>query len=128
MRNVPRPAPFVLIASNHGTMIVNRNDYEMVDDRRGFGVGFKIMNYSCHDPEEVDFVLTLLEFRRKNFGDGVVALDCGANIGVHTVEWARLMFEWGRVHAFEAQEKIFYALAGRARAARPDEDRRRGHG
>ncbi len=42
----------------------------------------------------------------------MVALDCGANIGVHTIEWANLMTGWGEVIAFEAQEKIFYALAG----------------
>ena len=41
-----------------------------------------------------------------------MALDCGANIGVHTLEWAKHMHGWGRVMAFEAQERIFYALAG----------------
>src|SRR5262249_6937922 len=44
--------------------------------------------------------------------DPVVAIDCGANIGVYTVEWARLMRGWGSVLAFEPQEKIYYALAG----------------
>jgi FkbM family methyltransferase len=41
-----------------------------------------------------------------------MAIDCGANIGVHTVEWARFMHGWGEVLAFEAQERIYYALAG----------------
>ena len=50
--------------------------------------------------------------RKEFFGDGVVAVDCGANIGVHTVEWAKLMHGWGRVIAIEAQERIYYALAG----------------
>src|SRR5438477_2580356 len=97
MRNIPRPAPFVLISSNHGTLIINRNDYHMVDDTHGYGVGFQIMNQSCFDPQEVEFALGLLQTRRASFGDGVVAVDCGANIGVHTVEWGRLMFGWGRV-------------------------------
>jgi FkbM family methyltransferase len=109
---VRRPVPFVLVSSNHGTLIVNRNDYHMVDDERGFGVGFQIMTASGYDQPEVAFALTLLQFRRAHFGPGVAAIDCGANIGVHTVEWARFMFGWGHVHAFEAQEKIFYALAG----------------
>ena len=112
MLNIARPAPFVLVSSNHGTLIINRNDYHMVDAERGFGVGFQIMNRSGFDEEEVQFALLLLQSRRASYGDGVVAVDCGANIGVHTVEWGRLMFGWGSVYSFEAQEKIFYALAG----------------
>ena len=50
--------------------------------------------------------------RRRFHGDGVVAIDCGANIGVHTVEWAIAMTGWGSVVAIEAQERIYYALAG----------------
>jgi FkbM family methyltransferase len=56
--------------------------------------------------------LGLLSARRRFFGPGVVAIDGGANIGVHTLEWARHMHGWGRVIAFEAQEYVFYALAG----------------
>jgi FkbM family methyltransferase len=93
-------------------MIVNRNDY--VSDGKGntWGVGYGILQTGSHDQQEVHLALTLLERRRRYFGDGVVALDCGANIGVHTVEWARAMYGWGEVLAFEPQEKIFYALAG----------------
>lgn len=112
MLNIPRPAPFVLISSNHGTMIVNRNDYRMISAEKGFGVGLQLMNSSSFDQPEVDFALALINSRRVNFGAGAIAVDCGANIGVHTVEWARLMHGWGHVYSFEAQEKIFYALAG----------------
>ena len=42
----------------------------------------------------------------------MVAIDCGANIGVHTIEWATAMTGWGSVVAVEAQERIYYALAG----------------
>lgn len=107
-----RPHPFVLVASNHGTLIVNRNDYRMVDANRGYGVGYQILNSGSFDPQEVGMVTALLSVRRAEFGDGVVAVDCGANIGVHTVEWAKHAYGWGRVIAFEAQEKIYYALAG----------------
>jgi len=112
MQDIPRPAPFVLISTNHGTMIVNRNDYCMMADGRSYGVGFQLMSRSCFDQAEVNFAMALLANRHANFGAGVVAIDCGANIGVHTVEWARLMHQWGRVIAFEAQEKLYYALAG----------------
>jgi len=107
-----RPIPFVLASTNHGTLIVNRNDYRMVGENRGYGVGYQILNTSSFDQSEISFVLALLNLRFKYFGTGVVALDCGANIGVHTVEWAKLMHEWGSVIAFEAQEKVYYALAG----------------
>ena len=93
-------------------MILNRNDYHMVDKNSGYGVGYQLMTASCFDPQEVDFALALLEKRKDVFGTGVVAIDCGANIGVHTIEWARLMYNWGYVFSFEAQETIYYALAG----------------
>lgn len=107
-----RPIAFVLAASNHGSMIVNRNDYHMIDATRGYGVGFQILNSSCFDPEEVNFALAILTLRQRYSGDGVVGIDCGANIGVHTVEWAKHMYGWGSVQAFEAQERVYYALAG----------------
>jgi len=107
-----RPIAFVLAASNHGSMIVNRNDYRMIDATQGYGVGFQILGNSCFDADEVRFALALLDSRRKHFGDGVVAIDGGANIGVHTIEWSRHMHGWGSVTAFEAQEVVFYALAG----------------
>lgn len=106
-----RPAPFILVSSNHGTLIVNRNDYRLVD-QGGYGVGFQLLNTASFDQQEVDFALVLLHYRRKYHGDDVVAVDCGANIGVHAVEWAKFMHGWGSIFAFEAQEKIFYALAG----------------
>ncbi len=84
----------------------------MVEKDRGYGVGFQLLSTSNFDPSEVELEGALLLKRLQYFGKGVVAVDCGANIGVRTIEWARLMYGWGMVHSFEAQEKIFYALAG----------------
>ena len=106
-----RPIAFVLATTNHGSMLVNRHDYRIVG-QGGYGVGFQLLNTSSFDPDEVNIVLQLLQSRRKHYGEGVVALDCGANIGVHTIEWSKLMHGWGHVMAFEAQERVFYALAG----------------
>src|SRR5262249_39889953 len=103
---------FVLASSNHGTMIVNRFDYRMVSGDAGYGVGFQILETAAFDPAEVKLALELLAMRRRHHGDGVIAIDCGANIGVHTIEWASAMTGWGSVIAIEAQERIYYALAG----------------
>lgn len=112
MSKIKRPIPFILISSNHGSMIINRNDYRMVNENNGYGVGYDLLNTSSFSQEEVELVILLLNKRRISFGDGVVAIDCGANVGVHTIEWSRAMHGWGEVLSFEAQEKIYYALAG----------------
>jgi FkbM family methyltransferase len=106
-----RPIAYVLAATNHGNMIVNRNDHSGSGDQ-AFGVGYQLLSQSCFDPSEIALALDLLSMRRKVHGDGVVAIDGGANVGVHTIEWARHMHGWGRVLSFEAQEFVFYALAG----------------
>lgn len=112
MPAVLRPLPFVLASSNHGTMIVNRNDYHMTGLDRGYGVGHQILTTASFDQSEIDLALILLRLRQFHGGDGVFGIDCGANIGVHSIEWAKAMTGWGDVLAFEAQERVFYALAG----------------
>jgi FkbM family methyltransferase len=107
-----RPIAFVLAATNHGNMIVNRNDYAVNQNGGVFGVGFQLLSASQFDLHEIGLALLLLDLRRRHFGDGVVAIDGGANIGIHTIEWSRHMYGWGQVNAFEAQEMVFYALAG----------------
>lgn len=109
--HTPRPIAFVLAATHQGTMLVNRNDFNITRNT-AYGVGHQLLTNSCFDPREVDFALQLLSTRQKHYGTGVVTLDCGANIGVHTLEWAKHMHTWGQVLAIEAQERIFYALAG----------------
>jgi FkbM family methyltransferase len=108
-----RPAAFVLVSSNHGTMIINRNDYCLSEQNEAFfGIGYSMLNTSSIDALEVQNLLSLLSNRRRFYGEGVVAVDCGANIGVHTIEYSRHMFGWGTVIAIEAQEMLFYALCG----------------
>jgi FkbM family methyltransferase len=84
----------------------------MIDAKNGYGVGFQLLENASFDPSEVSLAIDLLARRRKHYGDGVVAIDCGANIGVHTIEWATTMTGWGSVLSIEAQERIYYALAG----------------
>lgn len=103
---------FCLASSDHGPMLVNRMDYNHTFSGDFYGVGAQIMENGCYDPRDVDSIKNLLLCRKNHFGPGVVALDGGANIGVHSLEWSRLMRGWGSVIAVEAQERLFYALAG----------------
>src|SRR5215469_13484996 len=103
MARARRKIAFVLAASDHGAMIVNRFDYLRAGNQAGIGVGYQILEHSSYDMSEVEAVLRLLELRRQYHGAGVIAVDCGANIGVHSVEWARHMGQWGEVLAIEAQ-------------------------
>jgi len=97
MRNVGRKLAFVLAASNHGTMITNRFDYRVNAPNAGVGVGYQLLEAGAFDPIEVELALQLIESRRRIHGAGVVAIDCGANIGIHTIEWATAMTGWGSV-------------------------------
>jgi FkbM family methyltransferase len=107
---------FVLASTYVGPLIVNRNDRvitgETADSLTGYGVGFQLLERGAFDSEELRSTVNLLSLKRRYRGDGVVAADVGANIGAFTVPWARCMEGWGSVAAFEAQERLFYALAG----------------
>ncbi len=107
-----RKLPFILAASDHGPMIVSWLD--MVETMPGapYGVGAQILHRGVYEPIEINAILELLAVRRQHFGDGLLAIDCGAHIGVHTIGWAKLMTGWGSVLAIEAQERLCYALAG----------------
>jgi FkbM family methyltransferase len=102
---------FVLAASEHGPLIVNRLDYLARGDL-ACGVGCSLLETGSHGAGEVETLLTLVDSRHQRLGDGVVYVDVGANIGTHAIPIARALGDRGRVFAFEAQERIFYALAG----------------
>jgi len=100
--------PFELMETKHGKLIINKFD----ELSPLWGVGSQIMRRGYYDMPEINLTKEILIQSRKKYGDGVVALDCGANIGVHSVEWGKLMSGWGSVYSFEAQTPIYYALCG----------------
>lgn len=112
MTPISRPLPFIIASTSTGTMIVNRNDYNTFANGVSYGVGYQYLNTSQFDGQQVNTLVNLLKLRRQYFGDGVMAIDCGANIGAHSIAWGIEMTHWGNVLAFEAQERIYYALAG----------------
>jgi FkbM family methyltransferase len=107
-----RPQAYTLVSSDHGTMIVNRFDFKMVDKTSGYGVGFQILNKGSYEETEVSLCKFLLNRCLKDNGPGVVAIDCGANIGVHTIEWGKMLQGKGSIISFEPQKQIYYALCG----------------
>ena len=109
--------PFVLAATDQGTMIVNRFDYNYLenDPEKPYGVGHQILEYGSYDPKEADLLKKIASLKFSYRGDDdrvVLVLDCGANIGVHTIALGKHMNGWGQVVGVEAQEQIYYALAG----------------
>lgn len=107
-KNKMQNNPFELMETAHGKLIVNKFD----ELSPFWGVGSQIMRRGYYDMPEINLTKQILLNCKKEYGDGVVALDCGANIGVHSVEWGKLMNGWGFVYSFEAQTPIYYALCG----------------
>jgi FkbM family methyltransferase len=105
------PVAFILASTDHGPLIVNRFDYEQIEGGAR-GIGCCLLGRGSHEIGDVHQLLDLLVARREAYGPGVVVVDGGANIGTHTVVWAKAMTEWGSVIAFEPQERVYYALAG----------------
>jgi hypothetical protein len=112
----------VLASSDHGTMIVNRFDYHMVDADRGFGVA-SISSTPAFDLTGVEMTTGLLKLRRHHFGDGVTAIDCGEYRVFTSVDADRV----GNVIAIKAQAVYYPGRLSRqqllqyARSARTDQ-------
>lgn len=97
---MPRRRYNVVMATEQGTFIVNRND---------LGVGRQLAEAGAYDADEIALLRSLVHALRR---DDAVVLDIGANIGVHAVTLAEAVGPKGRVHAFEAQRIVFNMLAG----------------
>lgn len=57
-RSSPRPSPYVLASSAHGTMIVSTLDYTRYAEGM-WGVGYALLNLGAFDPHEVDTLAEL---------------------------------------------------------------------
>tara|TARA_B110000259_G_scaffold98285_1_gene113527 strand:+ start:3608 stop:3937 length:330 start_codon:yes stop_codon:yes gene_type:complete len=100
---------FVITNTDHGTMIVNRNDFHESPSGT-YGVGCQLLSNSSYDLEEVGLGINLLDRIKKNNPGNVIALDCGANIGVLTIEWAKFMTGWGKYILLKHRKKFFMHL------------------
>lgn len=105
--------PFMLGATVHGPVILHTLDWKQGNDKSvELGVGLDLMIHGEFDLAMISLTVGAIEARHRQYGPGVIALDCGANIGIYSLEWARAMADYGMVIAFEPQERIYYALCG----------------
>src|SRR6267378_2220312 len=95
--------PFVLVSTAFGPMIISRLDT---------GVSWQLFMRGTHEHEVVSFVTDLSTQCSIHYGEKIHIIDIGANVGTCTVPWAKHCKGWGRITAFEPQERIYYALAG----------------
>ena len=63
MKSIRKPNPFVLVSTNHGMMIVNKNDYREFEQNGKnvrIGVGHQLLETGSYEQAEVDFTIGLL--------------------------------------------------------------------
>lgn len=92
----------VIIATDIGTFIVNKND---------LGVGWQLSARGTYDPDELKLLRSMLRNLRK-LRPNLLVMDIGANIGVHSVVLADEVGPGGKIIALEAQRIVFNMLAG----------------
>ena len=92
---------FVKVKSKHGNIIINRNDIY---------ISSQIIEKGYWELEEINYLKSVILKSKKHYGDGVVVLDCGSNLGMHSLEFSKLMKNWGTVYSFEPQKPIFDAM------------------
>ena len=108
----PRKIAFVLASTDHGTLIVNRFDYHMVDATSGFGVGYFLLENSSYEQQEGSISDAAA-------GTAAPAFRRRRRRGRLRRQYRRAHGRVGEGHdrlglviAIEAQERIYYALAG----------------
>jgi FkbM family methyltransferase len=102
--SVGQPARNVVLSTVHGLMIVDRHELAQPS-----GVASMLASRGVYEPEEMSLLREIIRYLPR----GTVVLDIGANIGAHTLEFARATNPaGGTVHAFEAQRMLFQMLCG----------------
>lgn len=91
----------VVVPTRYGLMCVNRNDY----CPQFPGVGKVLLDTGEYYENEMSLLRQVIGFLPRNG----VALDIGANVGVHSLEFAK-HFNEGKVYSFEPQRLVYYQL------------------
>jgi len=86
----------VIVKAKYGTCIVNDQDQY---------VGRAVIEYGEFSESEVDLFKQIIK-------PGMTVVDVGANYGIHTLVYAKIVGNEGQVYAFEPQRQVFNALCG----------------
>ena len=88
--------PVVVKACRYGMMMYNKNDRY---------IGRSLDLYGEFSEAEVAFFRAAIQ-------PGMMVVDVGANIGCHSIAFARLVGPGGRVLAIEPQKQVYQMLVG----------------
>lgn len=95
------PKRNVLVACDHGIMIVNRFD----SNDKGVGQGQWIMDHGNASTVEAFHTIELLKSTTP------IIFDIGANIGTYAT-WVAKKYPFGKIYCFEPQRLVFQMLCG----------------
>ena len=91
-----------VFATDFGPMIINLNDR---------GVSGDIIRAGFFEKAQVAFLSEIIKFLISKLGK-ITVYDVGANLGTHTVAFAKVDPSHVTVRSFEAQRQVFYMLCG----------------
>ena len=95
------PNPNVVISSDHGSLIINVNDF----------IGRNVVQNGYWAKADIALMQQILG-KRLAGKERLRIYDVGANIGAHTLAFAKVAPGRVAIRAFEAQRQIFYMLCG----------------
>jgi FkbM family methyltransferase len=91
---------YVVVQTDYGPMVINRNDTI---------VGRSLLFSGTYEKAEIEVLFRLVEARMAG-KKSVTIIDGGANIGLHSVALARRFSDSARIVAIEAQDEMFRLL------------------
>jgi FkbM family methyltransferase len=95
------PNPNVVISSDHGSIIININDF----------IGRQIAQHGYWAKADIGLMQQIIG-KRLESRERLRIYDVGANIGAHALALAKFAPDRIEIRAFEAQRQIFYMLCG----------------
>lgn len=104
------PPRYVVVPTDYGPMVINRNDTI---------IGRSLLYSGTYEKAEIEVLFRLVEARMAG-KKTVTIIDGGANIGLHSVALARRFPDTARIVAIEAHDEMFRLLRANTLLNRAD--------